>query len=432
MKRLILIMTALSLALLPGCGIYANYREVEELLVLQTMGLDYMPGGVHLSLSAAAESSPGTGPVRLEGRGGSITDAIDRARGSSFEQELFFSNIDSLLIGQKAAETGVGELLSYVCQSPVLRVDIPMYIVKNGTAADCVRLAGDSRSSITDILQGIQDSLEKRGESRIFTASEVISSLLRHGSALVCTLELSPSSQNSTGGSRSGEGSQNGAEAPMPEGGEIAGDSGPQQEEQSRISGESPESPPPSPAPSSADSLTAAISGFAVLRDKRLCAMIGPEQALGVGLLIDHPGVVDLEIKDAEGKDVTVQVNGGGCRLWPVWGAEGRLRYLDIRVDVLATVLEIDGQGDLSEEGYADYLTAELEKAVSEQVNAVLALSKELEADFLGLGSRVELRSPVMYRALGDDFARLLPEIEMRVTVSGQLSHTNDIKDTWT
>ena len=454
MKRITALLTAFSLMFLPGCGIYANYREVEDLLVIQTMGLDWLPGGVHLSLCAAAQSEAGNAPVYLEGSGASVTAAIDQARSSSFEQELFFSNIDSILIGRETAEKGIEDHLAYVCQSPVLRIDIPLYIIRNGAAADCVKLSGDGSSSITDILHGLQESLDSRGESRIFTAAQIISSSLRHGSALICALELSPSSQNATGGSRGSGAEGHGTDPAKSEGGDEKGEESPAPDSASPTGEESAASSPPaetgqgseetqspSPSPESSaapsssgesESYTAALAGFAVMVDNQLRAFIDTELALGVGILTDKSGVTDLQVEDMNGDQVTLEINDGGCSLAPVWASDGSLRYLQIAADVSATVLEIDGSGELNDDNYSDHLTGQLEEAVWQKINAVLALSKELGADFLGLGSRLELKEPVMYHSIGLPFSTVLSELDIRVSVKGKLSHTNDIKDTWT
>ena len=56
-------------------------------------------------------------------------------------------------------------------------------------------------------------------------------------------------------------------------------------------------------------------------------------------------------------------------------------------------------------------------------------LSRRYRADFLALGSRIELKDAEKYRALTEEFDQLLPELEIRINVSGRLRHTNDIKD---
>ena len=72
---------------------------------------------------------------------------------------------------------------------------------------------------------------------------------------------------------------------------------------------------------------------------------------------------------------------------------------------------------------------AALETLLTRRVAAALETLRDTRADFLGLGSRVELEDAEKFRALEKDFDALLPELQIRVTVNGQLRHTNDIKD---
>ena len=77
MKRglslLIIICMLLSLS---GCsGIYSNFRELERLLVIQTMGIDFAEEGVGISLASGANSD-GSSPVRLFSTGVSVTSAV--------------------------------------------------------------------------------------------------------------------------------------------------------------------------------------------------------------------------------------------------------------------------------------------------------------------------------------------------------------------
>ena len=81
-KLLALLLCAGELLLFAGPdGLRRNYREVEQLQVIQTMGLDAQAGGVTLSLAAAGED--GEGVSRMEADGVSITAAMDRIRSYS-------------------------------------------------------------------------------------------------------------------------------------------------------------------------------------------------------------------------------------------------------------------------------------------------------------------------------------------------------------
>ena len=65
MRKLIAILCALGVAVLSaGCSggsIYSNYRDIAELMIVQTLGFDSMPdGGVTVSVSAEGSSGAGS------------------------------------------------------------------------------------------------------------------------------------------------------------------------------------------------------------------------------------------------------------------------------------------------------------------------------------------------------------------------------------
>lgn len=410
MKRLLAFL--LVLALLPtlsGCaGIYANTREVEQLLVIQTMGLDTAEEGVGLSLASGAGIHAAGSPVRLHGAAGSITAAIEQIRNNSNEEDLFCAHIGHVLIGEDAAKAGVDDALSYICRSPDLRISVPVYIAKGGTAEEAVMTVGDSSYGICDALDAVNGDVKLRGDGHIFSAADIVCALERHGSALICAVERVPSAEKKLTSS-SDQSQSNGGRSPM--------SSGQQQQEQSSSQDEPKEL------------YTVAAAGYAVIKDGRLCTYLDREQAVGVGFLIGDVGLSELSVTDRDGNPVTLTIDEGSSQIRPVWGEDGSLEGLDVSVNVGASVSETRGTAAFSDGSYEDLLVARLETALSERIASVLQLSKSLGADFMGLGSQVELADPVRYRALDTPFAELLPQLSVQVSVSGKLTHTHDIRD---
>ena len=414
MKRFLsLLITMCALPALSGCSsIYSNYREIQQLMVVQTMGIDREKGGVQVSMAAAAEASGG-GPRRMSAQGSTITAAIDRAYKLSYEEEIFFSHVNHLLVGEAAAEEGLDAFLDYVSQSPTMRIDIPLYIVRGSTANQAVMEVGDSSKGISEVMQTVHESFASPSNSRVFTVADTINSLLRYGSALVCAVECVPSSESvSPGKSASAQG---GGEQNAQQGEEQ----NPQQEEgqnaQDKTQGETP--------------LMAVPAGYAVIRDGKLCKFIEPEEAAAVGLLTGSLPITDITVTDRNGKNASLELNQGSAEITPVWGGKGQLKGLNIQAQVSASVLETDNwqQGNSNE--YINHLTAQLESAVSQRLSSLLRTSMKLKADFLGLAGQVERKSPENYRLMSQRFSDLLPGLELQITVSGQLSHTNDMKE---
>ena len=414
MKRFLsLLITMCALPALSGCSsIYSNYREIQQLMVVQTMGIDREKGGVQVSMAAAAEASGG-GPRRMSAQGSTITAAIDRAYKLSYEEEIFFSHVNHLLVGEAAAEEGLDAFLDYVSQSPTMRIDIPLYIVRGSTANQAVMEVGDSSKGISEVMQTVHESFASPSNSRVFTVADTINSLLRYGSALVCAVECVPSSESvSPGKSASAQG---GGEQNAQQGEEQ----NPQQEEgqnaQDKTQGETP--------------LMAVPAGYAVIRDGKLCKFIEPEEAAAVGLLTGRLPITDITVTDRNGKDASLELNQGSAEITPVWGGKGQLKGLNIQAQVSASVLETDNWQQGSSNEYINHLTAQLESAVSQRLSSLLRTSMKLKADFLGLAGQVERKSPENYRLMSQRFSELLPGLELQITVSGQLSHTNDMKE---
>ena len=422
MKRFLsLLIIICALPALSGCGsIYSNYREIQQLMVVQTMGIDREKGGVQVSMAAAAEASGG-GPRRMSAQGSTITAAIDRAYKLSYEEEIFFSHVNHLLVGEAAAEEGLDAFLDYVSQSPTMRIDIPLYIVRGSTANQAVMEVGDSSKGISEVMQTVHESFASPSNSRVFTVADTINSLLRYGSALVCAVECVPSSESVSPGKAESEQQSSGQSVQGGEGqsAQQGEEQKPQAEEgqngQDKTQGENP--------------LMAVPAGYAVIRDGKLCKFIEPEEAAAVGLLTGSLPITDITVTDRNGKNATLELNQGSADIVPIWGGKGQLKGLNIQAQVIASVLETDNwqQGNSNE--YINHLTAQLESAVSQRLSSLLRTSMKLKADFLGLAGQAERKSPENYRLMSQRFSELLPGLELQITVSGQLSHTNDMKE---
>ena len=289
MKKLLIIYSIVFSLLLSGCtSIYNNYKEIEQLLVIQTMGLDEQGGGVMLSLSSAAGSN-GAQPRRLSASGDSITTAMERIYNYSYEEQLFLSHVGQLVIGEDAAEKGIDNYLGYISRTPEMRLDMPMFVVIGGTAEDAVMQVGDGKRGISEVLESVELSSRRRGDSGIYTAGDVLRDLMRWGSALICAVECTQSSESPLG---------------------SASEDSPQ--------------------------LTAAAKGFAVIREGKLCRYLTREQAIAVGFLRNNVGICDVQVNDRYGGLVMLEIDAGKSSVKPRWASPGELEGLEVQVDVRA------------------------------------------------------------------------------------------------
>lgn len=374
MKRILWLVPVFLFSLaLSGCGsLRAEAGEIEQLRVIQVMGLDTAPGGaVRVTLASVETAASPRKPICLSATGPSISAAIGRIRELSLEEDLFCGHIQCLLVGQEAAQAGLGPFLAYVCRSPDLRLDTPLYIVRDGTAEDLMTQAGKEDLSVSSLLQTVEAKIARQAGGTELTAGKIAGDLARQDAALACALTLRAASEDD----------------PV---------------------------------------LTAAYGGLAVFQQGSLRGFLEPENSLGAWLLLGGAGPQELVVRGRTGETATLELTDGSCQLLPVW-EEGQLKGLQIFASVGASVLET-GDGSAVDSAYADLLTSQLEAAVSEKLGAVLQISRQLPADFLGLGTRVEQASPRAWREMGLGFSSQLPELEISIAVRGQLRHTNDSK----
>lgn len=429
MKRYISILIIISSLLsLSECGgIHTNYREIQQLLVVQTMGLDREEGSIRVSMAAAAEAS-GSGPRRMSAAGGTVSTAIRRAYELSYEEEIFFSHVNHILVGEAAAQEDMDSFLDYLCQSPELRIDIPLYIVREGTAEQAVMEVGDGSRGISEVMQAVREVFATASNSRVFTVADTISSLERYGSALVCAIRCEPGSESTPpqGGS-SGETEESAQ-------GEEQGQSGEnmqqgQSEEEARQAQKTGEGGSQQSQKEADTPLMAGMAGYGIIRDGQLCKYLEPELAVAVGLMTGSVPISSIAVEDMDGRPCSLEVYDGSAQLNPVWAGPGELKGLELQVEVTASVMESGPSQSSGTEEYINYLTGQLESAVSEQLSSLLQSSMQLKADFLGLAGKVERSSPENFRLMEQDFTEVLPSLELQISVSGRLSHTNDIKE---
>ncbi len=363
MKKALALLLLCLAPLLCGCGsLYGQRRELEQLRLMETMGLDAAPAGLILSLS----SSPSEGEEALccSGTGASLSQAMEQLRRRSGE-ELFCGHLQTVLVGESYARQDLTGLLSAVCRSSDLRLDQPVFLVLDGSAREAL----ESGAARVDLLPA--SSREQAGG--LSTAGGILRDLERQGSSLIRALRLQPSPRKDADG--------------------------------------------PALIP----------AGYGILAEGRLLDLLPPEEAMAAELLTDTLSPCPLLLRDGQGRAVTLELRGGETTLRPLRDESGALTGLELRIHVRASLLEIDGFPSPAREDYRRELCSRMEAELSRRTGLVCRRSRDLGADFLGLGRRLELASPLRCRGMGKDLAGLLPTLSLHLRVQGEIEHSNDM-----
>lgn len=145
MRRAVL--AALLLVGLTGCGwrdILPTSREIEDMVLVQTMGVD--GGADECIVTASGGGREGKPAQVVSGQAGSLSAAVLTVQGEG-PSYLYFGHVAQLLLGEELAAEGVGPALDYILRDVETRLDTALYLVRGGTAGEAIRAAAEDGSA---------------------------------------------------------------------------------------------------------------------------------------------------------------------------------------------------------------------------------------------------------------------------------------------
>lgn len=370
-RRIISIMLLCSTVLLGGCSggsLYSNYREVEQLSVIETMGFDTSPRGVVLSVSSGA---PVGGSTRtcLTAEDKSITLARDKIQEYSASEQLFFAHTAFIVIGGDTAKSGISRYLDYVGRAPDLRLDVPMLVVNGGTAREIITKSGSKSTDATSVFKSLERDLLQQGECPVFSVREIIAALDLNDCALATAVKAVPAAKVSPG--------------------------------------------------AKPDELTAIPDGLAVLKNGHSIGRLDMDAAFGVCAITGNLGPCPVELETKNGK-AAVQISDCSCELKPVIEND-ELTGLRLQIDISAALSELDGSAD------DKMLSQALAKLTQKRAEKALRASQKLACDFMQLGARLDRMKSGAPDGLTLGLSPLLPGLECSVTVSAEVNRSFDV-----
>ncbi len=359
MKRSIIFALAAAL-LLTGCrgSVYSNHRDTEDLRVVEALGLDIEGEGLRLSLSCA-RGKEDKGAAVISRSGADISSAMSAAEDFVGERELFYAHSQYLIFGEEYARLGLESALDYLARSGELRLGLELFVLRGDTAEALITGSGED-SSAGKALAGISRDAERRGGGRPFSARETIRSLSSHGAALICALKT--------------------------------------EDTEGRVFTE-------------AEGVVPSAAGYAVIKNGVLAGWLEPELAAAAELMLGKLGSDGPALRDTKGGQLRLEYEAGDCKT----KTKGDTVIIEARLR--ANLAEADtGAEKISRRDYLSALESELAEDMKERILKVLELSRELEADFLGLVPE------------GED-SSWLRTARFVLDCSAEISYTRDISD---
>ena len=357
-----------------GCStgaISSNYRAVEDLELIQTIGVDRAPEGVCLS-AATGKVGEGEAPKRMTQSGVSMLAALGQLQDRAPSAELFYAQTSYLLLGEEAAAAGgLTPLLDFIARDPNMRLSAPLFIVRGGTAQQAVMETGDDKTDVTEALAALEKDIMLDGTSHAYSCTDIARALAGSGGAVACV------------------------RTPESEGGKLA----------------------------------LAPAGYAVFRDGDYVGSIDPETARGASMLLGAAEHGAVAVTDRDGATVMLTLDTCKTDFRPVWDGDGALARVDVTLKLRAGIAELRVPRRITAREYQDELNAALAALVTGWAEDVIAASQALSADFLGVGQALAIGGGRRWAAIRGDWPAVWQSVPVRVTVKADVGRTFDLRD---
>ena len=375
MKKLKTAAAVLLCLLLCGCKnsrIFANYRELKQTELIQTVGFD--KEGKETAVTVATAVSPEGDFTIFTGRARTASEALANVHSFPSKRFLFFGHTGNIIIGNAAAED-MTAIFDFIERNNDIRLDTPLFVARGISAKDIMHSANIGGARITELLLPLTDQTKSGAGNRVFTAKEMIAVHTAENYALACAIKLTEDPDTIS------EGSAN-----------VIPD------------------------------------GYAVIRGGGVVGFVEQENCLGVNLIINQPVGSVLAVKDSSGGFVSLSLKKTQCEVEGQYSQNGGLEGIVLKLCVKANIEQVDNDLDISFEDVRKHLAGELSVLLSGQCQNAVETSRHLETDFLGLGKRLYIESPARFEPYLKDFRTLLEGLDIKVQTDIVIERTYDIQ----
>lgn len=163
-------------------------REIEDMTLIRTLGVDAAEGGeVAVTAASCAQDQEGA-PKTLTGRSGTISGALLSIQGTGTSY-IFYGHVNQLLLGEELAGRDISPALEYVLRDVEMRLDTRLYVIKEGEAQTAISGLAERGESAGDRLEAMEDDAGLISHFMPRTVREVLNDLSNRGASFAPALE---------------------------------------------------------------------------------------------------------------------------------------------------------------------------------------------------------------------------------------------------
>lgn len=370
-KIIIVIMSLMLLSSCSGMTFYSDYREIDQLELIRTIGIDETEGRVTVTICSGLGLEGGQ-PTIIKVTAETVSRALEEAQTHSLKNYASYDQVENIVLGEQAAKN-MGKYLDYAEREISLRMGIRLFVVEGGTAEELITSPQDENAGATELLESLAKSVDLISNSHVFTLGDVAADLAYDGSALVSAVRVVENGEILSGGS----------------------------------------------------SVSLEASGFAVIKDGGLVCFADENAARGINILLNQFKSDILEVSDGGGGAASFRLTSAKTEIDPVFEA-GVIKSVDISVRLSANIAELQNIVNIYDDEVLRFFSDELSGMEKGRIEEALKLSSDLKSDFLKIGRKINMWSPVKFSKI-ENWNETLSALIFNVNVETEIARTYDI-----
>lgn len=177
----ILCAVCVAIAVLVFGGIYDDYHEIEQIDLLQVLGIDH--DGGEIVLTALGSQKSGDSPILYTGKGEAMNRAAANMQTEAGAEYLHFGHVKYIILSKNASKEKISDVLDYCIRMPDIGLNAALFYVE-ATARESMENVEQDKD-LSKILESMSNKGKETSLMYNYTLIDVISSLKREGFALV-------------------------------------------------------------------------------------------------------------------------------------------------------------------------------------------------------------------------------------------------------
>ncbi|WP_052088357.1 Ger(x)C family spore germination protein [Paenibacillus wynnii] len=365
MKRLSFSCIVILLTLvLTGCW---DRTEINDIAIVMAASFDLLEDGKMLCTYQIANPSTQTGSSEAKGPGQKfvivsavgedVQELLAKAQ-KQLSRKIFRAHRRIIIIGERMAEHGIGEILDSISRDPSSRIRTFILIVKGGEGQDIIKMGYPFESTPAE---GMREMMVNVGEVPKILIRDLITASSSEGiEPIVGTIKsLSNKSENEPGFQ---------------------------------------------------------ISGAAILKDLKLSGYLNNEETSGLQWIKGDISNWDIKIKvPGTTGNVSITLTNMRRRIKPIM--YGDVIKINLELEGKGVIKENDPNLDLFQPKNINTVQAALQNQVNEQIRQIISKAqKKYKADIFGFGDVIHRKYPRQWKSLEKDWDNKFSMVEAAVT----------------